>query len=204
MKVSEKLLKSLSKTKYLDFIARLEKEKAQQYASVILTFSALSIFGIFAINPTLSTIAQLHRQLEDTKAVDLKLQEKLNNLSSLQQQYQTLQPDLAYIQTALPETASVTLFTAKIQSLAATSDVAINGLSTGDTLLTSTSSAKNVPESITFSVDIAGNREKVNEFLLGLSRLDRISTLEVFSVSTNSEKEKETVLSIRGKTYFKP
>ena len=44
--------------KYLELIPDLKKEKAQKYITIVLTLATTIILGLFAINPTFSTIAK--------------------------------------------------------------------------------------------------------------------------------------------------
>ena len=67
----------IKKEKYLGFLPDLKKEKTQKYSSIIFSLVSLSFFGIFAINPTLSTIAKLKKELSDTKFVEEQLRKNI-------------------------------------------------------------------------------------------------------------------------------
>lgn len=69
MKINKDLLKN-TKIKYLQLLPNLKGEKTQKFTTLILTFFALSFFGLLAINPTISTISELNKELEDNKFVD--------------------------------------------------------------------------------------------------------------------------------------
>ncbi len=78
--ISTIIIKKLKKdqyAKYLELLPDFKSEKAQKYTTIILSLSASIILGIFAVSPTISTIANLQRQLEDDKFVEQKLQEKI-------------------------------------------------------------------------------------------------------------------------------
>ncbi|MGA2968093.1 MAG: hypothetical protein ABSD69_02925, partial [Candidatus Levyibacteriota bacterium] len=47
--------------KYLELIPDIKREKAQKYITIVLTLTTAIILGVFAINPTLSTIANLQK-----------------------------------------------------------------------------------------------------------------------------------------------
>src|SRR5687767_10764921 len=78
-------------------------EKTKNLSAIILTFLALSFFGLFAINPTISTIVQLKKEIADNQEVNQKLEEKITNLSTLQQKYNLLQNDIPFIFSAIPQ-----------------------------------------------------------------------------------------------------
>ena len=67
------VLKKIKNNKYFELLPDLKKEKTKKYSSIIFSLISLSFFGIFAINPTLSTIAKLRKELSDTKFVDEQL-----------------------------------------------------------------------------------------------------------------------------------
>src|SRR2546430_3831752 len=85
--------------------------------TLILSFAALCFLGIFAINPTLSTIADLKKQLADDNQVNQELQTKINNLSYLEQQYNQLGSNLTNILSAVPQNADAALLSAQIAAL---------------------------------------------------------------------------------------
>jgi len=67
--------------KYFELVPNFKQEKTQKFTTVILTLIAFAILLIFAINPTLSTIANLQKQLDDAKFIKEKLDQKINDLS---------------------------------------------------------------------------------------------------------------------------
>src|SRR3990172_232382 len=96
------LKKSNYEKYYKDFIPYFKREKSQKYLTIILSVSAAIFFFIFAINPTLSTIAKLNKQISDSEMVEQKLSQKVNNLSSLSQEYEKIKPDLPVIMDTIP------------------------------------------------------------------------------------------------------
>ena len=91
MKVSKydisTVFKNIKNNKYYKLLPDFKEEKTRRLSSIVFSLLALSIFGLFAINPTLSTIARLKKELSDAKFVDQQLTEKIANLSSLQEVY---------------------------------------------------------------------------------------------------------------------
>jgi hypothetical protein len=57
---------NLYTSKYFEKLPDFKEKKIQAFITIALTLIALSFFAIFAINPTLSTIANLQKQSEDT------------------------------------------------------------------------------------------------------------------------------------------
>src|SRR4051794_1976618 len=97
MKLPKNYFENLTAAKYREYLKLLPSihdERTQLITMLIFTFVALSFFGLFAINPTLSTIVELKKELSDSQFVDQQLTNKINNLESLQQRYNLLGPDL--------------------------------------------------------------------------------------------------------------
>lgn len=184
-------------------LPNFQDEKTQRFTTLALTLIALSVFGIFAIGPTLSTIASLQKQLTDSQFVDQKLQEKITNLSSLQQQYQNLTNDLPIIFNAVPQTPTVTLLLAQLQSLASRNTVSLTRIQVSQVALseTETPAAPDQP-SFTFSLEAEGEKAALLEFLVSLTNFERIITIDTYSFSSESQTGNER-LSLNGKAYFK-
>src|SRR5258708_544713 len=121
MKLPKSYFENLSAAKYrehLKLLPDMKNETTRSFVTLILTFAALSFFGIFAINPTITTITDLQKQLEDNTQVDQLLKTKIDNLSSLEQQYNQLGSNLTNILSAVPQNADSPLLSAQIAAVA--------------------------------------------------------------------------------------
>ena len=104
--------------KYYQRIAPVFKtQKAQAYTMVILSLFTISFFGVFAIRPTLKTIATLQRQIIDRSEVSQKLEEKINALIAAQETYQGITADIPTIYALLPDKPEVTSLLIKLEQL---------------------------------------------------------------------------------------
>lgn len=213
MDTKKSFLAGLSRKRYLEVLRSLptlQKERAKEYGTLILTFFALSFFSIFAINPTLSTITDLRKQLADNQAADSALKTKIKNLATLQQAYATLQPDLGYIQTAIPQTPKAIELLGKVQSISQQANVSILALQVSDVALysskqglTSKGRTTKAP-SFSFLVRIQGTNDQLLSFLSSFLSFDRIITLESLSVATNEKQSTQPILTIRANAYYLP
>ena len=80
MKLPKNYFENLTAAKYREYLKllpNLQQEHAQSLLTLILTFAALCFFGIFAINPTLTTIADLEKQVADDRQVNQELTTKI-------------------------------------------------------------------------------------------------------------------------------
>lgn len=190
-------------SKYWEMLPNFKEEKTKNFTTLILTLVALSFFGFFAISPTLSTIAQLRRQINDNEFVNKKLEQKITNLSLLQKEYTLLEKDLPIVFSAVPQTPTAPLLVAQIQFLALQSSLTITRLQVFQVELSKMQTDKNQPASFAFSLEAQGTTLQLTNFLNSLIRFERIITLENISLAKSSDKEEVLKLDIKGKAYFK-
>lgn len=203
MKLPKNYFENLSVAKYRDYLKLLpsmQKENTRIITTLILTFFAMSFFGIFAINPTLSTIVTLKKQLSDSIFVHDALTQKITNLSSLQQQYNALSSDLPNIFAAIPQSAEAPNLMGQIAALSQAAKVQVLSTSISSIQLLGEDISSN-KSSYTFSLRIQGPYGALINFIKDLSNIDRIISLESISVSKDS-KQTDLGLEIIGRAYF--
>lgn len=200
----QNILGNLKKSKYQALLPNFKEEKTQAFTTLALTLVAFIVFGFFAINPTISTIIHLKKELSDSQFVDDKLEEKIRNLSILQKKYVSLENQLPILYAAVPQTPIAPVFTAQIQAIANKSNVKISRLQVYQVELYVTKTIKK-DSSFAFSIEVLGDNENISKFLSSLVNFDRIITIDTFSITKDKEsKENQNLqLNIRGRSYFK-
>src|SRR3989344_147063 len=146
--------KHLPKSRYFEIVPKFQQERVQNYTTLVLTIIALIFFGLFAINPTISTITNLQRQLDDSRLVYQKLSEKRANLLTLQQAYTSLENDLPYLFAAIPEKPTLTLLIGQLQALAKDKNLTLSRIQTYQIELTKENDASLKYSSFAFAVDL--------------------------------------------------
>lgn len=213
MDTKQSFLAGLSKKRYLEVIRSLptlQKERVKEYGTLILTFFALSFFSIFAINPTLSTITDLKKQLSDNQSADAALKTKIKNLSTLQQAYTEITPDLGYVDAALPTTPNVIPLLAKVQSISERSNVTILALQASDVSLFSSGTVvkkkgKGIQTpSFSFLIRVQGSTSELLSFLSSFLSFDRLTTIDSLSLSTDPKENSQPTLTIHANGYYLP
>ena len=205
LKLPNGYFENLSAQKYKEYLKLLpdfKKENTQLITTLIFTFVAMSFFGIFAINPTLSTITQLKKQLTDSEFVHQQLTTKINNLSSLQQQYNSIETDLPIVYAAVPQNPQATLLSGQIEALAQETNISLVSLHVFEIQIASNKPAFPNGASYTFFFEGQGEYENMMDFATKLSQISRIVTIETMSI-TKESKEQGLHLSIRGRVYLK-
>ena len=204
MKLPKNYFDSLSATKYREYLKLLpnmQQETTRSFVTLALTFGALSFFGIFAINPTLSTITDLQRQLSDDQLVDQQLKTKINNLSSLEQQYNQLGSNLTNIYAAVPQDADVSLLSGQIAALAKKRNLSNTTYRVAEIQLANNPKTLKV-QSFIFTLQAQGKYTDLLAFSSELPKLSRLITVESIEMGRDSQSE-NLVLTLRGRQYFK-
>lgn len=121
------------RSRYSKQLKSLSKEPvAQASLALILSLLTVSFFGIFAIKPTLVTIAELMRTIKDKKEVNGLLQAKIEALTMAQANYERIKPDLGEVEKMLPQEALFLRLVAEINLLAWENDVVLESGHFGD------------------------------------------------------------------------
>lgn len=183
----------------------MRKENTRLITTLILTFLALSFFGIFAINPTLTTIIQLQKQLEDSTFTHEQLKTKIYNLSMLQQKYAALGQtgELALIEDAVPKEAMATKLTGQIINVADISNITLRSFRVEEVVLMGNKNAGDRGFSYVFTIEAEGDYQNMIRFAENVTQFNRIVTVEAMSITKDSRND-ALVLNLRGRQYFKP
>lgn len=197
------LFKNLQKKKFFEALPNFKEERMQKFTTLVFTVTALSFFGLFAISPTLSTIANLNKQLSDNKFVDQQLQDKINNLYLLQQKYSQLTPDLPYVLDSFPKNPQVPLLVAQLQSLAQSSNIAITSLQTFEVEVPNSSVSTKKYYAYSFSISAGGSYENLSKFVNSMIKMQRIVSINILTLSRNTGEGPPTQLNFKGTAYFK-
>lgn len=210
MKLKSDLLPLLPRHKSLDSLPETKAKKTETFRTLILTFIALSFFVFFAINPTLSTISQLNKQLEDSKVVEKQLEEKISHLSALQQQYAQIEPEIPVVFSSIPQGPKVALFIAQLQAITRKSSITVLLLQTFPVEISKNQSTDSLaidkPDyyfSYIFAINIEGEYKNISNFLNSLVSFQRLVTIDSLSITKSPGNSEKIQLSVRGKTYFK-
>ena len=201
MKISKNIIK-IKDSKYLALMPDFKKEKTQKISSIVFSFFALSLLGIFAINPTLSTIAKLTKDLSDSKFVSQKLQEKISNLHSLQEEYSAIQNDIPIVMAAVPQDPQLPVLMGQLQSLAKTNNISVINIQSFEVEAISSSEEKKDFSTFSFSITGGGSYENIISFISSLVNMRRVISIETFSINRDTGKQ-NLQFDLKGTTYFK-
>ena len=205
MRLPKSYFENLSAAKYREYLKLLpnmQQDTTRYFVTLALTFGALSFFGIFAINPTLTTITNLKKKLADDTLVEQQLNTKINNLSSLEQQYNQLGSNLTNIYYAVPQSAEIPLLSGQIAAVAKKNAITLSAFRVSKIQLASNpQNAQTL--SFTFTLQATGQYDNMIAFTTELAKLNRIITVESMDIERDTQTN-ELVLTLRARQYYKP
>ena len=180
--------------------ASQNKQQVTAYLYIILSFLALSLFGLFAIGPTITTITTLNQEFDEGRIALKELQDKNSALTSLSTQYAEIESELPLITNAIPETSKVSELTRQLEVLATRNNLVLQKLDIG---LMELYPAKNLNSpifSFTFSLNVEGTEKDVNTFIANTINMGRIIGID--QLTTGKRQDNVYTASITGRAFF--
>lgn len=177
----------LLSNKHLKLPPGFDEARTQKFTSIVLTLIALSFFGLFAISPTLSTIARLNKEITDDETVNQKLEQKIAALNSLQQAYSRIESDVPFVLEAMPKSPLIPLFIGQIQSLAKSLNIGLAHVQTSQVDLFKEDGNPKSYYSYSFSLAGNGVYEDVLRFIENVTNMQRVVNIETSLISKTGE-----------------
>jgi len=168
---------------YLSLDPLLNKPTNRAYTAVIFSFLAISLFGWYAIRPTMQTIFELKREIADKTVVDKEMEDKISALIEANATYENIQDDIPLLTQALPIGPDPIRAVVQLRGVASDSGVVIGAITvppvdlTTNSPVTSTVITSAKINSIPMSLSISGDYPSVKAFLTELTSLRRIMQL---------------------------
>lgn len=162
--------------------------KAETYTMIIFSFLTVSLFGWYAIRPTVQTILYLKREIRDKTEVSKKMDEKINALIEAQARYEEITPYLPIVEDALPKVPDAMPLIVQFKNLALESGAVLTSVQLSTVPLlgkeASGSADKNPDPQKTFdfAISIQGPYQALNTFLEGLKIIRRVVSFEALSI----------------------
>lgn len=193
-------------SRYYTYIKPVTENKAvKSVAPYVFSLFTITILTIFAIRPTISTIINLQKSLEENRTTLEALNKKADDLSQARTNFQNLSPEIkTKIKTAIPENSEVPLIIRSIQS-SSLNQSSISALQIQPTvLIDTTKGTEQVKTSLTdvgFSFNIQGSFAQTISMLQNLNQATRILTVDNL-VLNKQQGDSSLSISLSGKAYF--
>ncbi len=196
------------KSYFLNVIGRYrERADIRAYLEILLSLLTISIFSIFALRPTLLTIAELIKEIEARKVTLAKMEGKIENLAQAQILLDRERPRVALLKTAVPEKYEPVILARQIEGLSSKHQSPLHGLSAGEGVIigneiltpsqTETKGPSDTQKNLTFTIETRVGIDQyilLSNFLADLEKL--LMPVEITGVRMNSQESAE------GKSIF--
>ncbi|MBI2036466.1 type 4a pilus biogenesis protein PilO [Candidatus Microgenomates bacterium] len=185
---------------YRTIIPLFEKPKVAAYTMLTLSFFTIAFFGIFAIKPTLATIAQLKKQIEDQKSVLTRLNDKMTQLRTAEVAYENVRPDIDAVLTALPDKPQTASLLEKLNSTLKNNSIDVTILQFSQIELREPIEASSSAGILGFALSGKASYDNIVNFVNVISQMDRIVSIDSLNIA-KTEGDLLT-MTIQGKAYI--
>ncbi|MBI2022190.1 type 4a pilus biogenesis protein PilO [Candidatus Daviesbacteria bacterium] len=192
-------------SRYYIYIKPVFQSKVvKTYGTLVFSLFTITMFGLFAIRPTLTTIIALQRSIKEQQAVLDKLNGKIETLSLGKKNFENLSPESkTKIFTLLPNSTSLPTLVDELSALALEKQASISGLQFQPVDLKSISkelSKEAKLQNIEFTINLQGSYPQLTDYINSLTKLNRLITIK--SVGFNKPAGGNLTVSINAKAYF--
>lgn len=153
---------------------------------LILSIILVIVLGVFAIQPTLVTMSELIKEIDDKKDLNGKLATKISQLQSAQNEYYRVENSLYLIDEAIPSQPELIKVLKIVELLATENNVLINSVGVPnipDEKISQLSFAEISQQPLAISVSVAGDYVDIRAYIEALRKSRRI--FEVATVTFN-------------------
>jgi hypothetical protein len=174
------------KTYFLNNIAEYRKRKdVKVYLELLLSLATIVVFSVFALRPTLISIAELIKEIETQEETIETMDKKIANLEKAQTLYNSQKERLSLIDQAIPKKAPPDVFIRQIEGISLENNVNVTSFSIKDVTIRGQLKERpptaedskdtfEIPQNavaIPFSLGSASNYTTMEEFITSLETL---------------------------------
>lgn len=204
--------------RYKHYYLRFRSLSAQPLAQASLALAAslltVALLGVFAIRPTLATIARLTKEIQDKEKIDKQLANKITALRKADISYQQVASQIPLVETALPTKPEFSRLEQELEFLAWQHQILLASGGFSGFVATGTKPEEEEKEekkaeappadSIRFNLTIGGSYGQIKDFIKDLENLDRVIFLESVHFTKETEIEGAQVqATLVGQAFYK-
>jgi Tfp pilus assembly protein PilO len=197
------------------------RQDLRVYLEIFLSLLTVIIFGVFAIKPTLVTIASLITQIHTKEETIAAMDQKISSLALAQQVYEQEKDRIKLLDTAVPDEALTQDYLKQVDGVASLNKVALDLLSVKNVVIVgpalpqaaqTTATDEDIPDplpnnasDIEMTFGVTGAYQNLMNYLKDIENLRRPIAIDMVSFDTfASEGIQKLVLTIRGRLPFYP
>jgi Tfp pilus assembly protein PilO len=169
------------------------KPVAKVSLELFLSLGTVIFFAIFAIRPTLLTMADLIKEIEDKETLDQQLGQKVAALSTAQVEFFNLQSQLALLDEALPNQPDLIVALKIIEKIASDrqiiiTNVTVSELPREEPLPDDLKSSQIKRASIPITLSVTGDYPTIRQFVEDLQNSRRTFVIDSVAFSSSEER----------------
>lgn len=181
-----------------ELLTIVNKFYAQPVARVsfelFITIGVIMFFAVFAIRPTLLTMSDLIKEIDDKRKLDQALTQKVAALSTGQTEYLNVQPRLGILDEAIPPDPNLVEALKIVEKIASDNQIAIAGVvipelpQFSDTTAETPSTIAPTRQDFTFTVSMVGDYVRIRNFVAALQATQRVFIVESITFTISEEQ----------------
>jgi Tfp pilus assembly protein PilO len=185
---------------YLNQIKEKTKtEKGRSFLWLSISLFTITFFMVVVIKPTLTTIANLTREIKEKKELNKKMQVKIDSILKAQNEYAKNSDNFYLLDEALPEKNEFPRVAMYFEQIALDTNIVLsefsfNNIGEKDTLKKKSPIPSTV-SSLKFSLTAEGDYQNLKKFIEDIESSRRIPFMEIVSFNLN-KKDNINILRI--------
>jgi Tfp pilus assembly protein PilO len=188
-----------SSKKYFASTRQEQRDQIIGSSYAIFTVFAVAFFGFMALNPTISTISSLQKQLQDSQKLNKALEDKIVAITNLDQEYRQKEQAIALVLQAIPLSPEVPIFTRKMEKLASQTSVSLSRLSIGSIEIYPANKSTPSLYSFTVNFSVSGQDANITSFIDRMVAIDRVIAVDSISRERKTEGSNAAIVA---RVYF--
>lgn len=160
----------------------LTNQKNKESTAAIFSLLAVSLFGWYAVRPTIQTILFLRREIADKTTVNQKMEEKITSLIEAQAAYEQQTERISLVRQAVPTSPEAVELATQIKNLAQELSASVSAIQVTTVAIDkdATPSGQSKESAGTFSITaiLSGNWGAIRSFLGEVVNLRRVTSID--------------------------
>ncbi|MDD3679871.1 MAG: hypothetical protein PHX72_03400 [Candidatus Shapirobacteria bacterium] len=202
-------LPKLSYRYYLSQIPVPVRENSKKWGPTVAAVFLIAFFVIFAIRPTVITIAELLAEIKAREELNQQLENKIKQIFAAQKLYNQIYDRTYLLDQALPSNPRFAYFSQSLESNRISADLGLNTLNYSSIVLTEKTPPKTIKENqeFKFTTGLIGYYPNLRSFLENIFNQRRIIYIDSLKVSQGKNKQTMAenlplVITVNGKTFY--
>ncbi len=189
-----------------------QRPDLKTFLEIILSLATISLFGVFALKPTLLTISQLITDVNGKEETISKMEQKIANLNTAQNLFFQQSENISLVKSAIPDAPDPQGFVRQIEGVANQNSVKVLGISLGEVVLVGKTTIKPLSEEtplpsgalgLNYSISVSGSYPNLSFFISSLENLRRPIRIDNLGItSSETETGKAIIMILSGRTPY--